>query len=105
MGLHLLWGDSALCVCVYEFVFSISVAIFSQVSLFFKSFPRISSVFVRSDELVDVVFPSPSWSSNTSVCSRRGFHLAALFVHLASGCDAILIANLHFIFLWVSIQR
>ena len=34
-----------------------------------------------------------------------GFRLAAFFVHLASECDAILIANLHFIFLWISIQH
>ena len=34
-----------------------------------------------------------------------GFYLAAFFVHLASECDAILMANLHFILLWVSIQH
>ena len=33
-------------------------------SCFFRSF--------RSGDLVDVVFPSLSWSSNTSACSRRG---------------------------------
>ena len=37
---------------------------------------------------------------------RSGLHFAAfLFVHLVSWCDAILIANLHFIFLCDSIQQ
>ena len=36
---------------------------------------------------------------------RPGFHFAAFFVHLVSGCEAILIANIHFIFLCVSIQQ
>ena len=36
---------------------------------------------------------------------RSGFHSAAFFPHRSSGSDAILIANLHFILLCVSIQH
>ena len=36
---------------------------------------------------------------------RPGFHLAAFFVHFSLPCEAVLMANLHFSFLWVSIQH
>ena len=53
-------------------------------------------------------FINPFWSSYGSVgfvlCVEFRFH-SACTTHLLSGSDAILIANLHFILLWVLIQH
>ena len=64
--------------------------------------------FLRLQELIDVVFPSLSRSSHwlaLYLLLRPGLHFAAFFDHLVSGCEAILIASLHFIFLCVVIQQ
>ena len=71
--------------------------------------PSCFFCFFKRDELVDVIFPSFLWSSCSSACfcsnAESRVPCCCCFVHLDSGCAAILIASLHVIFLCVSIQH
>ena len=97
-------------VCCCEFVFHV----FPLFSAFCCPDPCVIVLYAISVRLFRLlgllVFRSLFGSSPCSACFRSsaecdGFHLAAFFVYLFSGSDAILIASLHFIFLFVSIQH
>ena len=88
---------------------SVFFATLIHVSLFFVSFPFVSSV---SSGLRNSLISSSHLFFGLSTglfvwClgPRTGFHFAVVFVHRLSGNDAILIANRHFILLCVSIQH
>ena len=98
----------------------LAVVIFFHIFPFFLTFSGPSVVvlqvvlprffgFVMLDELVDVILPSFPWSSNSSVCfcldAKTWISFCCFFVNLSSGREAILFANLHFIFLCASIQH
>ena len=79
-------------------------------SLFLKSFPFCLFCFLRLENLIGVIFPSfvsvfPTALLALAPMLRPGYNFASFFVHLVFGCEAILNANLHFIFLCVLMQQ
>ena len=111
-ALHTVSRHCGCCFCVFAFHRFPSLSIFChffQVSLFFISFPFVSSVspglrksFISSSHLF---FGLAAGLLVWCLVLRPGFHFAAFFAHRSSGNDAILTANRHFILLRVSIQQ
>ena len=64
--------------------------------------------FLWLEELIDVVFPSLFRSSHCSACfgsnAEAWIPFCCFFVNLVSGCEAILIANHHFIFFFSAVS-
>ena len=94
---------------LHFFHFSCFFAWCTRVSLFLRSFPSVFSFFFIVKEFVGLVSPLflglPTGLFVLMLLSSAGFHSATFLDHRSCLNDAVLIENLYFIFLYVSIQQ